>query len=602
MNKLFDNFKPVSKEEWVEKIKKDLKGKELKKLMHKTIDGLTFEPFYRKEDIESLPTTNTIPGKFPFLRGYKQDNKWKIRHNFLFKDLKTAEKKFSQASKKDIDIIGFDFGKKFNLSEKQLQYLLQKSDKFAFSAFENIEDVYFFLRNYDTSELKEIYLNFDPLTYNAFTGGYYKQGDNLWDVTSELLHNNNKKIKTIGINLHHFANAGATPVVQLAFALSIAAEYFNFALEKNISIEKVLSNIHFNIALGTEYFTEISKVRALRYLFAKFAEAYDSKLKDKAKTHIHAYTRRRNKTIYDSYVNMLRTTVEALAGAVGGVDSLSVEEYNIVFSKPDAFAERIAVNQQIIIKEEAFADKVVDPAGGSYYVEKLTVQFIEKAWKLFLEIQEKGGFCDCLHNNFIYNYLDKVISKEQELVNKGKIAILGTNKYPNSNENLKNIKIQKPFEISDIKHKQKNFKTLRVGRLSENFEDLRIKTEKLDKTPQVFLFTYGNKTMRRARADFAGNFFAVAGFDIIDNLGFETIEQGVTDANQKNADIVVLCSSDEFYLDFVKEIKDKFKNKIIVVAGNPKTRTEIENIGIKNFINIKSNIYKELKQYQKLFN
>ncbi len=592
MNKLFAEFPAVSTEEWLETIKKDLKGKDIEKLMRKTIDGLKFMPFYRRENTENLPTTNVQVNNFPFLRNAKDANLWKIRQDFSFENIEQIKNKISQAEKYDVDIKGFDFGQKFSQNDEEIKFLTKNAKNIALMAYEGIEKSYDYVAN---SCVKSAFLNFDPITYLAFAGKFYDDEKNIFDNLKRLLNNPLQNIKTVGINVLHYANAGATQVMQLAVALAIAEEYINFATDENLSFDKILANLHFNFAVGTEFFMEIAKLRAFRYLFAKFITAYDEKLSDKAQTFIHVTTFRRNKTIFDPYVNMLRTTIEGLAAVVGGADSVNIEPFDKIFAKSDEFSEHIAVNQQHILKNEAYLDKVTDPAGGSYYVENLTLKLIEEAWKLFLEIQEKGGFIAAVKNNFIADMIEKAAKKEQEFVDTGKITILGTNKYPNRTEKIDVEKYEKPLEISDFAVSA-DFKTLKIKRLAEDFEKMRISVMQGDKIPKVFLFTYGNVAMRRARADFSGNFFAVAGFEIIDNMGFETVEQGLAEIEKQNPDIVVLCSDDDSYLQLTEKIYPQLKDKILVVAGNPASRREIENIGIKKFIHIKSNIYEELQK------
>lgn len=598
MDKLFNEFPPVSMQQWIDQIKKDLKSDDLSKIIRKTIDNLQIEPFYRKENTENLPFLNSLPAKFPFLRGYKNHNKWAIRHNFIVKDLKKTVSEIENQNDREIDIIGLQFGEKFNLSENQLLELIKGHKKIAFCAFENVEDIFPMLEKFN---LEQAFLNFDPFTHLAFVGKNYKSEQETQNNIEKLISNSNEKYKTIGINTHHFANAGATPAQQIAIALSIAAQYFDFATSKNIPLEKAIKNLWFTIGIGCEFFLEISKIRAFRYLYSKLIEAFDSNLKEKAITHIHGVTLKRNKTIYDSYSNMLRTSIEAFAGIVANVDSLSVIPFDAIYQTPNEFSNRIAINQQIVLKNEAYADRYVDPAGGSYYVENLTNKLIETAWKLFLEIEQKGGYSKAIESNFIQNLVNEIVQKEKANVETGKTPILGTNKYPNVAENLAELKIEKPLDISDLKKENSTFTTLKTERLAENFEQLRQKTEKSKKIPKVFMLTYGNTAMRRARADFSLNFFAVAGFKVIDNLGFDTVEAGIEAAMKENADIIVLCSSDEEYTSMAQKCST-LNNKIIVVAGNPASRPEIEAIGIKNFIHVKSNLFAELANYQKLLN
>ncbi len=594
MDKLFPEFPPITTEQWLETIRKDLKGKDIEKLVRKTLDNLEIEPFYRKESTEKLSITDVNIAEFPFIRGNKNSQDWSVRQDFYFTSAPEIAEKIKLAKERKVDIIGLDFGKSPEISQDKLFNLLKNIDSLAFSSFENIEEYYDLLVKLD---LKKGFLNFDPLTYYAFVGKHYKNDDEIWKSVEKLLLNPLKSIKTLGINVKHYANAGASPVMQLSIALSIAEEYFNFATEKNIPLDKILSNIYFNFSAGTEYFMEIAKLRAFRFLFAKFVEAYDSKLKDSAKAYIHLTTSRRNKTIYDAHLNMLRTTIESLAGVVGGVDSLTIEPFDTIFKKTGDFSERIAVNQQFILKEEAYMDKVIDPAGGSYYVENISVELISKAWELFLEIQKQGGFCNAVRNNFISYMFKELNEKENKLVNMGRISILGTNKYPNRTENLKDLKINKPLELSDLSVENSEFELLKISRLAENFEQLRMRVEKGGYIPKVFLFTFGNASMRRARADFAGNFFAVAGFEIIDNLGFETIDEGIAAEKEHNAEIIVLCSSDDSYLEMAKKVSKEIKNKKIVVAGNPDSREEIEELGITDFIHARSNVYTELIKF-----
>jgi len=598
MNKLFTEFPPISTEEWLETIKKDLKGKDIEKLMRKTIDGLKFMPFYRREYTENLPTTDVQINSFPFLRSAKNNNSWLIRHDFMFNNIKNIEQTLNFAEKYDIDIKGFDFGENFNLSKENAKFITKNAKNIALLAFKNIENAYDDIAN---SCVKSAFLNFDPITYLAFNGNFYDDKNRIFDNIKRLLNNPLPHIKPLGINILHYANAGATQVMQLAFALAIAEEYINFATDKNISFEKILANMHFNFAVGTEFFIEIAKLRAFRHLFAKFITAYDAKLEDKAKTFVNVTTLRRNKTFYDPYVNMLRTTIEGLAAVVGGADALNIEPFDKIFANPDEFSQHIAINQQHLLKNEAYLDKVIDPAGGSFYVENLTIKLIEEAWKLFLQIQENGGFVKALENNFIHKIINDAATKEQNLVDTGRITLLGTNKYPNQNEKISDKKLSRPTEISDFASSN-NFNTLKIKRLAEDFENLRLHIEKNKKSPKVFLFTYGNVAMRRARADFSANFFAAAGFKIIDNIGFNSIEEGIDAAKKSNADIIVLCADDEAYLNLAKNIYNIFKDKIIVIAGNPATRKDIESIGIKHFIHIKSNIYEELKIFSNILN
>jgi methylmalonyl-CoA mutase len=312
---------------------------------------------------------------------------------------------------------------------------------------------------------------------------------------------------------------------------------------------------------------------------------------------IHSVTSEFNKTIFDPYVNMLRTQTEAMSAVLGGTDSLTVVPFDSAFRKSDNFSERIARNQQLLLKEESYFGSVADPAGGSYYIENLTSLIAENAWKLFLEIEEQGGFLDALRNGFIQNILSGSASKRKSDVALRKTILLGTNQYPDQTETFTSSPVtgkvfdndnNEPLEIQPIK----------LFRVAEEFEKLRIDVANSEARPVVFLFSIGNPPMRKARAQFSANFFGCAGYKIIDNPGFNTVNEGVQAALQTEADIIVICSSDEEYAIFGPEIYSGLNKKgTIVIAGNPACSDDLKAVGIKDFISVRTNAAETLRQF-----
>ena len=347
---------------------------------------------------------------------------------------------------------------------------------------------------------------------------------------------------------------------------------------------------------------EIAKFRAARFLWAKFTEAWDLEPSIAGKLVIHATTSRWNKTIYDPYVNMLRSTTESMSAVLGGADSITVEPFDKVFrEKSSLYSNRIARNTQLVLKEEAYFDKVSDPAAGSYYIESLTGALIEAAWELFLQTDEKGGFYDAFKTGFVQDTIGKTASERDHYIASRRDVLLGTNKYPNSEEKvLDNIDLNvvNPgrIEAGDVLAQP-----LIQYRGAQSFEELRLKTERFrGGAPAVFLLTYGDPAMRKARAGFASGFFGCAGFRIIDNLGFSTPAEGAKASVDSGARIVVVCSSDDEYPGIIPEIAGELKEKtILVVAGYPKESIgQLEEAGVKYFIHMKSNILEMLKQFQ----
>jgi methylmalonyl-CoA mutase len=298
---------------------------------------------------------------------------------------------------------------------------------------------------------------------------------------------------------------------------------------------------------------------------------------------------------------MLRTQTEAMSAVLGGADSITVLPFNAIFGDTTEFSERIARNQQILLKEEAHLDKIADPGAGSYYIENLTASLAEHTWNLFLQVQDKGGFVQAFKDGFIQNEIKTMAAKRDTNVALRRENLLGVNQFPNFSETAKEEFPEWVFKASDLTEEDAEVETLKPYRAAQPFEALRYKTDvyaKTNKRPVAFMLPMGNLAFRKARAQFSCNFFAVAGFEVIDNNGFNSVISGVEAATAKNADIVVVCSSDEEYAELAPQVAQLLEKEILVVAGAPECKPELEAKGITNFIHMKSNILEELKAYQ----
>jgi methylmalonyl-CoA mutase len=297
-----------------------------------------------------------------------------------------------------------------------------------------------------------------------------------------------------------------------------------------MNIDDVAKTIKFNFGIGNNYFMEIAKLRAARLLWAQIVKAYNPANDCAAKLIAHCETSRFNKTIYDPHVNMLRTQTEAMSAALGGAHSITVLPFNVIYEEPTKLSERVARNQQILLKEESYLDKVSDPAAGSYYIENLTASIVEQAWKQFLIIQEKGGFIAAFREGFIQKEITEMAAKRDLNIALRRENLLGTNQFPNFNEKITAEFDGSLFEPIDLTEEDAEVETLKPYRAAQAFEALRYTTDvysKTNKRPVVFMLTIGNLTFRKARAQFSSNFFAVAGFTVIDNNGFDTVEEGI---------------------------------------------------------------------------
>jgi methylmalonyl-CoA mutase len=334
-------------------------------------------------------------------------------------------------------------------------------------------------------------------------------------------------------------------------------------------------------------------------LWAQIVKQYEPKCDCACQMHVCAYTSEYNQTLFDSYVNLLRSQTETMSAALANVDSIVVTPFDKPYETPTEFAERIARNQQLLLKEEAHFDKLVDVAGGSYTIEHLTDAIAKEGWKLFLAVEEAGGFlAEALKGNIV-NAVNASNDKRHADAARRKEFILGTNQFPNFNENSEG---KQPAACAcccaTATNETAELPALNKARLASEFETLRLATEKAEKQPIAFMLTIGNLAMRQARAQFSCNFLAGAGYKVMDNLGFKTVEEGVDAALEAKADIVVICSSDDEYAEYaIPAFKYLDGRAMFVVAGAPACSEDLKAAGIENFINVKSNQLETLRAY-----
>jgi methylmalonyl-CoA mutase len=617
--KLFSEFPPISTSQWEEKINADLKGADYeKKLIWKTDEGINVRPYYRAENLEELGYLSSPPGETPFIRGTKKDtNNWIIRQDIENDNITEANRIAIDAISHGANAIGLDV--KAITAHKQMQQLLQGIDisktgiNFISSRSYPLTLELFIYelahRDLDGNKVSGS-LNFDPIGFLLLHGDFYltKQGN--FDEAEYLIQTINKKIPgfhAITVNGQLFNNAGATLIQELAYSLASGNEYLAELTSKGLPVDSIAGTIQFSLGIGSNYFMEIAKLRAARLLWSKIVEEYDPETPGSGRMFIHSTTSLWNKTIYDPYVNLLRTTTEGMSAVIGNSDSISILPYDSPYKNESEFSRRIARNQQLILKEEAYLDKVIDPAAGSYYIENLTNSIAVNTWELFKNIEERGGMIECIKTGFIQHEIEKSCRKKDMDIAQRKIVILGTNQYANPLESMTGS-IEKPIGIGN--EATSTYKKLQIYRGAYAFEEIRLATEnavsKGIKKPSVFLLTLGNPGMRRARASFAMNFFGSAGYEVIDNSGFKAVEEGVKAAIDSKAEIVVVCSSDDEYAAIIpvvcKGIKSENNNVLIFVAGYPKEIVEqLKSDGIDDFIHIRTNVLEFLQNVNKKF-
>lgn len=664
---LFNEFPPVSEKEWKEQVEKDLKGREFEKLFWKTYEGIDVPPFYTEEDIKQLQNQiGSLPGEFPFVRGSSSEsNEWKINQEISHKDINQANILALKSLNSGADSITFKCrldstaydGIPIENTEHMKRLLagidIETTAINFDSGASSIGILSLYINEAKNRDLKLKNLsgsiNFDPLKDLSLSGKFSGQEHNIFTGLGELLSYLNENMPLFSglkINSSQFQNSGASMTQELAYTLAAGVEYLDRLTDTGLTIDQISKQTVFSFSIGSNYFMEISKLRAARMLWAQIVKQYKPEDEASMTMNLEAINSSWNKTIYDPFVNLLRGTVETMAGALGGAEAITVRPFDSEYKNPDEFSLRMSRNTQLILKNETYLERIADPSAGSYYIENLTSSIARESWKLFQNIESEGGFVESLKSGSIQAAIEQTRNSRDINIASRKDTFLGVNQYPNSKEqmlpkienNSPEINIQNSGKspsldqklsiefavdylsgegtylgdllVTQSEEEDLGIKPLKPYRGAQIFEELRIATEAHTRNtghlPVIFLFTIGNPSMRSARASFAENFFGCAGYKIVNNIGFENIEAGVKKAIDNNADVVVICSSDDEYPEFGPEIIEGLKELNpeikIVIAGNPEEHIEmLQDAGVDDFIHIRSNAFEILSKYQKIF-
>jgi len=620
--KLFQEFPPISAAEWEDIIRTELKGADYeKKLIWRTREGFNIKPYYRSEDLDGLTFYKSLPGEFPYVRGNFPEYKgWKIRQNIWVDNPAEANAKARALISNGVNSLCFCFSRDAKarfLNRESFSLLLRNLPltdiDLHFAVQERTRDVLTLVKEFASENSInhcEIHgtSDYNVLGNLTLTGKFFESEATDWSKLIMAVQKAGKHfpgVKIIEIDGSIFRNAGSLIVQELAFSLSMACEYLTVLTEKGLNASEVLRNLHFTFATGPVYFLEIAKLRAARMLWALISREWDRQSGSGERMYIHSRSLLWNKTIYDPYVNMLRNTTEAMAAVIGGCDALTILPFDACYRTPDDFSERMARNLQLILKEEASFGKVADPAAGSWFIENLTNLLAESALELFKTIEAQGGYLSCLKSGFIQEQVAEAAGRFTSDLAARKEVLVGTNQYPNAGEQvLNNISEEIAFPRPRPNHSP--VRPISSYRAAAEFEKMRLATEKSGSLPVVFLLSTGNLAMRLARANFSANFFATAGFQIINNAAFDNVIDGIDAALKASANIIVLCSSDEEYAQLAPEAQEYLASQtpdpgnrpLLVIAGAPPCMDDLRAKGITRFIHVRSNILETLIQFQ----
>ena len=617
--KLFAEFPPVTTEQWEEAIVKDLKGADYeKKLVWRTAEGFNVRPYYRAENLDGIEYLGSRCGEFPYVRGTKKNNDWRIFQTIDVACPREAGALAARLLTKGVEAIGFVVGDK-DFSAADLDALLEgislKNTEVTFSgcAVKKVAELFIDKMDKEGVDPETVRANFviDPiigkLTLKGASSceeGTCKCFENLAALIARGA--KYERVRFVGVTGEVFHNSGSTIVQELAFTLAAGHEYVVKLMEQGLSADAAALSLRFSMAVSSNYFMEIAKFRAARMLWANIMAQYKPACECALKMKAHAVTSQWNMTVYDPYVNMLRGTTEAMSAAIAGVHSVEVLPFDTAYEKPTDFSSRIARNVQLLLKEESHFNQVCDAAGGSYYIENLTASIAEQAWALFKQVEDAGGYIAAFRAGFIQQQVETSAAMKDLGVATRREILLGTNQFPNFNETADaaiteaTVTGEKTCACACSQPAPEGVKPLKPYRGAMAFEQMRLSVDRSGMAPKAFMLTCGALAFARARAQFSCNFFACAGIRVQDNTYFHSVEEGVKAALESKAEIVVICAADDDYATLAPEAFRLLGDKaIFVVAGAPACKEELEAQGIKNFISVRNNVLETLKYYLK---
>jgi methylmalonyl-CoA mutase len=617
---LEDQFPVPNYDQWRALAQESLKGASFeKKLLTPTYEEIDLKPIYTAQDREGLPFASELPGFGYYTRGTGAggyiNRPWEI-----CQEIPAANaREFNEALKSDLKRGQTGITLDFQAIIATLEDLTRALDGIdirlrplhiipGYSALEAAMMLKELAerQGVDMAEISGS-IDADPLAYMVRHGELPIAVDDAFDRMARAVRwasDHAPRVKTVGISGLPYHDAGADAVRELAYVLATGVEYLDRLMRHGVPVDVAAGNMRFTFAVGPFFFMEIAKIRAARTLWAKITAACGAGENSRKMT-IHARTSSYYQTRLDPYVNMLRSTTETFAAAAAGVDSIHTGSFDETFGPGGEFSRRTARNTQVLLNEECRVNRCMDPAGGSYFVETLTRQAAEKAWRRFQDIEARGGMLAALQEGFPQAEVSAVHEKRSADIARRKVIIVGSNFSANVNE--------KPAAAGGVKKKPGQSPSpaitpLEPRRAADMFEALRAAVdkhkEKTGSAPRVFLATMGPLSRHKARADFSQSFFEVGGFEVIypnhpGGQGFSDAETAAGAAARSGAAAAVICSSDDAYPQWVPPLARALKKQnprlAVVLAGFPKDHAEsYKQAGVDEFIYLGADVFQVL--------
>ena len=590
------SFPIKSFDDWKEKAEQSLKGKKVESLQSNTYEAITLKPLYTKADQKFV---SEYPGAADFRRGTNLlgyvTNEWKVAQRIPYQTVEDLKLKLEDALKRGQTAISFDVSEDSaahfsELHEEKIQiypYAIN-SKQFQTEFLNNLANLS------NNGEQLTGYIANDPISLFAEDGEIHEEQFEAWAEGIKQADTQFPNLRTVLVDTTPYHNGGANAVQELAIAAATGVFYLEKLIDAGLELEKALSKMIFQFSIGSNFFMELAKLRAARVLWNRITELYGTAEESRG-MQISAATSSFTKTVYDPHVNLLRAANEAFAAVLGGVQYLHIAPFDeLTGSSP--FSERIARNVQLILKEEALLQKVVDPAGGSWYIEALTNELAEKAWAFFQEIDARGGMLEGLKSNWIQQEIAAVFAKKNLDIETRKQSIVGTNVYARLDE-----KVSYKNNSTGT-----NSKVILQRRLAEPYEELRRRAKNLEEqrgsAPTAGLLCLGELKQHKARLDFMKGFLSAGGIKTTESPSIFTVEDGRQFLTDLESNFVCICGTNEQYElvghEILTTLKQAFPEKTFFLAGLPdrENQSQWRDQGIKQFIHVKSNCYETLAE------
>ncbi|MEX0331800.1 MAG: methylmalonyl-CoA mutase family protein [Puniceicoccaceae bacterium] len=688
--RLLSEFPAHTEEQWKEAAVQLLKGRPFEKtLITPTYEGFDLQPIYTREGSSGLPHLDSLPGEGSLVRGSRIEGflkaGWLVSQElsaptpselnaiarqvleagqtelnlWLDKPTRTGQDEIS-ATEDGLGVCGVSIA---NLDDVKvlLEGINPAETGIYWQGGKSAPALYALLiaalreRGAEMASVKGC-LGLDPLGWLVESGELPGTPEDVHQSMAAILKHASKTVpemQVLDIKGHAYHNAGANSTQEMAAVLATAVAYLKAMAEEGLAPEEVVSRMRLSVSVGGNYFLEIAKLRALRLLWSRIMDAFEVP-EDRRSIHLHARTGLWNKTVFDPYVNMLRTTTEAFAAVVGGCDSLHVGHFDELIRESDAFSRRIARNTHIILAEECDMRRVIDPAGGSWAVETLTDQMAAEAWKQFQKIEADGGILSVLKSGKLQEAIEAVRQQKMKNIQRRKDVIVGTNAYPNAGEELlrpgttdyRAIAEQRvaDFEKWMAARDSEAVKAALAGvaagegadqieamvagakagatlvellnaaglgdspvkaaplalqRSAEEFEKLRLAARAMKaagKPPLIHQLNIGPSRRYRIRADWTSAFFQVGGFKVQNEDDYDDVAAALSALSESGAPVAVITSDDETYGNVVEElargIKDGDSSVKVIVAGAPgENEAAWREAGVDDFVHVRVNNY-----------